>query len=315
MKQILLLFFILLLSVSVDEIKKDSKLDVIIKSEDMNDFLANVAFWLNHDNDEFKKAYKESAEQDASLSFAQDSGLTPQVEVTEEKMSEQSANQALENKSVLLALNSENQQNNEDKKNPVIGEEGKESPITENKVSATSAEVEKMLVENTSIETSTPTLEIDSEKSESVSLSDEVAPEIPLEPMAETVKIDTETPVEILNKKKYLDDISYEDINLDKVLIVNRPNSYKVDFTLINLGENQQRGIIEFSMEFEDGTVIPFSSIRGSYRFRHQVAKKYVVTKGEDIKKYSKISEPYAFVVGFLHEGVLIKRNKFLLSK
>ncbi len=314
MKQILLLFFILLLSVSIDEIKEDSKLDVIINSEDMDDFLANVAFWLNNDNDEFKKAYKESTEKDSFSTPTQPSEITSQTETSNK--AELSEDQTLKNQSVLLAFNEKNKQSENNKTPSTTSQETSEvlpSKIIEN-------ESEEIILEEKIVEQKTTPEEnaiITNSSTEKQSLENIETKEDEISPIVtpEEIKEEIEVPIEILSKKKYLEDIFFENINIDKVQITDRPNSYKVDFTLINLAEVQQSGIIEFSLEFEDGTIIPFTSIRGSYRFRHQVAKKYVVTKGEDIKQYNKVSKPYSFVIGFFHEGVLIKRNKFLLSK
>ncbi len=94
------------------------------------------------------------------------------------------------------------------------------------------------------------------------------------------------------SKKAFPVDLPSDNVDMIQYSIQKDGNDYVALFTLFNKGTDTQAGNITFSISFEDGETMPFVGYVGTYRFKLQVPKNYLLRMSAPMLEHAKVSAP-----------------------
>ncbi len=291
MKKIILLFAVVLLTVSVNDIKTDSTLGRIIYSQNFTALLDNVMFLIDA-----------SSERPSSKPVKDEASIASSANVNSKK--ETSAANAATS---IASIGSSDAQANQNTEENAFFVESDATELTDNKLISsqnladntpqvvnfkvdenknTLAEVilpknESKQAEIATIPTTeTDIIEVVQEKTEKVSSAS-----------MNVAHASSSTPVKF-PEKEISSLVGIEDWRVQKIT-----RGLREEFTLKNLTDSQQSGKILFSIILENGNVLVFDNLNATYKMRYQVVKSYDLVLTNSMKAEIAKSNIVAFMV------------------
>ncbi len=284
MKKLLLIFIILLLTASFDEIGRETRFGKFLEARSIDSFLASVSFWLNDNDDNvdnIDNVDKTNADKSESeRSKADDLGK----ESTHSQTNVQEINNT----------------NKVEEENTSL--EIEQSPLA------------KLLQDNADAQKEEKQALEDAQKKQAEEIHAEQANESD-ENKDEITKQEEDKVIEKASLPEHIVEIKSELVELNNINVKSLENSYQAAFTIINKSDAQQNGKILFYLIFEDNTRLAFDDAGAIFRTRYQVDKNYTLPKTAEIKAHLENNKAKSLQIELVNTSdntLLLKKNVHL---